>query len=65
MKKRLKMIDRGKDFYQNELDLQYELLNKTEKLIEEYGSSKDILEIKNTILFRIKLIENILSTFIN
>jgi hypothetical protein len=65
MKKRLKMIDRGKDFYQNELDLQYELLNKTEKLIEEYGSSKDILKIKNTILFRIKLIENILSTFIN
>jgi hypothetical protein len=60
----MKMIA-NKEFYQKELDLIYEILNKIEKFIDEHGLSKEILEVKDVALFRINLLEKILSEFVN
>jgi len=51
----------NKEFYQKELDSLYELLNMADK----YSPSQELTDIKNTVWFRIRLLEKIIAELIN
>lgn len=59
------MIDSSKEFYQKELDLMYEILNRIQAYLDYAPDDKKLLEFKDIALFRIGLLKKILATFIN